>query len=61
MYEFTRLSQADAEGCGAALRQLGGGQSSMEGAANQIVDFLYSNLGDEGSGETSCALVRLLG
>ena len=58
MYNLSRLSQTDAEACGDALKQLGEGQSSMEGVANQIVDFLYSNLRDEASGEASCALVR---
>ena len=59
MYSLTSFSQADAEACGASLRQLGENQSSMEGAANQIVDSLYTNLGDDTSGGTSCALVRL--
>jgi hypothetical protein len=58
MYDLTRFSEADAEQCGAALRRFGTGQLSMEGVANQIVDFLYSNLTAPGSSEPACALVR---
>ena len=58
MYDFARFSDADLKECGANLAALGGGASSMEEAANKIVNYLYDNITDY-SGNTANALVRL--
>ena len=58
MYDFARFSDADLKECGANLAALGGGASSMEDAANKIVNYLYDNITDS-SGNRANALVRL--
>lgn len=58
MYDLTSFTESDAASCGDALAKLGAGASSMEDAANRIVDYLYSNFTDRGSGKKTCALVR---
>ncbi|MFQ5934501.1 MAG: hypothetical protein ACE5KI_07655 [Dehalococcoidia bacterium] len=58
MYDLGSMSPSDLTECGNALRGLGSGAKSMEEAANNIVRYLYENLGDKRSGEKGCALVR---
>lgn len=58
MYDIAKFSDAELKECGANLAALGGGASSMEDAANKIVNYLYDNLTDS-SGNKSNALVRL--
>ena len=58
MYDLTSFSLRDMTECGAALRKLGSGASSMEEVANRIVRYLYEQFVDKQSGEKSCALVR---
>lgn len=58
MYDITRFSDADLRECGANIAALGGGSSSMEDAANKIVNYLYDNINDS-SGNKANALVRL--
>ncbi|MFQ5594216.1 MAG: sensor histidine kinase [Anaerolineae bacterium] len=58
MYDLTSFTLKDMTDCGAALRKLDSGATSMEEVANQIVRYLYDHLVDGQSGEKSCALVR---
>jgi hypothetical protein len=58
MYDYSKFSDADLKECGANVAALGGGASSMEDAANKIVNYLYDNIIDS-SGNTANALVRL--
>jgi hypothetical protein len=58
MFDLARFGLRDMTECGAALRQLGAGASSMEEVANRIVRYLYEHLVDKPSGTPSCALVR---
>ncbi len=58
MYDITRFSDADFKECGANVAAFGGGSSSMEDAANKIVNYLYDNITDS-SGNKANALVRL--
>ena len=50
---------ADMTRCGADLRKMGGGASSMEQLANNIVRHLYDNIIERQSGERCLSLVRL--
>ena len=59
MYDITRFSLADMTRCGAALRRLGEGSTSMEEAAGKVVRYLYQEMTDRESGERSFGLVRL--
>ncbi|MBV7337460.1 GAF domain-containing sensor histidine kinase [Chloroflexi bacterium TSY] len=45
--------------CGATLRKLGIGATSMEEVANRTVRYLYDHLVDPQSNERSCVLIRL--
>lgn len=58
MYDLANFTEADASACGNALASVGAGASSMEEVANRIVQHLYDNLTDKGTGNKSCALVR---
>lgn len=57
MFDLANFSDADALSCGDALASLGAGASSMEEAADRIVNYLYDNLADARQTK-SCALVR---
>ena len=59
MYDLTTFPMSQMIECGAALRRLGQGASSMEETANRIVDHLYERCVDPESGIPSLALVRL--
>ena len=58
MYDIAKFSDADIKECGTNIAALGGGASSMEDAANKIVNYLYDNI-TESAGGKSNALVRL--
>lgn len=57
MYDYAKFSDADLKECGDNIAALGGGASSMEDAANKIVDYLYDNIADSSGGKAN-ALVR---
>ena len=59
MYDLSEFSLADMTRCGAELRKMGAGASSMEQVANKIVRFLYDHIVDEETGERRISLVRL--
>ncbi len=59
MYDLARFSLKDMAACGAALRKMGVGATSLEEAAGRTVQYLYRHLVDGPSGEPACALVRL--
>lgn len=56
MYELTRMTLGDMTMCGAAMRQLRTGASSMEEASNRLVRHLYENF--TAAGKRSTVLVR---
>ncbi len=58
MFDLTRFTLSDMSACCSALRRIGAGAGSMEEVAQRIVRYLYGNLIQKQSGETSCALVR---
>ncbi len=58
MYDLTKFTQSEATECGNALRALGSAASSMETAANNIVQHLYNNVIDSETNEKACALIR---
>ena len=58
MHDLTRFTQSEATECGNALRALGSAASSMETAANNIVQHLYNNVIDSETNEKACALIR---
>lgn len=58
MYDLTTFTMRDMTECGAALRKLGSGATSMEEAASRIVGYLYDHLIDQQTGAKACALVR---
>ena len=58
MYDLTRFTQSEATECGNALRALGSAASSMETAANNIVQHLYNNIIYLETNEKACALIR---
>lgn len=58
MYDLTKFTMRDMTECGAALRKLGSGATSMEEAASRIVGYLYDHLIDQQTGAKACALVR---
>lgn len=59
MYDVTRFSLADMTRCGAALRRMGDGASTMEEVAGKVVEHLYQQMTDPGTGEKSFCLIRL--
>ena len=59
MYDITRFSLADMTRCGAALRRMGEGSTSMEEVAGKIVRYLYQEMTDLETGDKSFGLVRL--
>jgi hypothetical protein len=58
MYDLSRLNEGDVDLLGDALAAAGATASSMEEAADKMVNCLYENLADEVTGDKSCALVR---
>jgi len=58
MHDLTRFTQSEATECGNALRALGSAASSMETAANNIVQHLYNNVIHSETNEKACALIR---
>ena len=59
LHDITRFSMADMAICSSALRHSGQDASSMEQAAENIVEYLYTHLSDGLGGAESLALVRL--
>ena len=59
MYDITQFSLADMTRCGAALRRMGDGSTSMEDVAGKVVRYLYEEMTDLETGENSFGLVRL--
>lgn len=57
-HDIAHFSMSSMALCGAALRKMGEGVTSMEEAAGRSVQFLYQNLTDS-SGNPAFALVRL--
>jgi len=57
MYDLTHFTLKDMTVCGAALRQIGQGATSMEDVANRIVRYCYDSFVDE-RGERANAMVR---
>lgn len=56
MYDLEHLTVKDMTECGIALRKLGTGAGSMEGAAQRVVRYLYDELG-AGSADTRGTLM----
>ncbi len=59
MYDLTRFTLADMTRCGAAMRRMGQGASSMEQVAARIVRHLYDEMVEPDTGLRSLRLVRL--
>lgn len=59
MFDLARFSLKEMTECGAALRKLGEGASSLEDVGNRVVQYLYANLGDRRTEERACVLIRL--
>ena len=59
MYDITRFSLADMTRCGAALRRMGEGSTTMEEVAGKIVRYLYEEMTDLETGDRSFGLIRL--
>ncbi|MBF2029178.1 MAG: hypothetical protein IGS48_20850 [Oscillatoriales cyanobacterium C42_A2020_001] len=58
MYSLTKFTLSDMTECGAVLRKLGVGATSMEEVANRAVQYLYDHFLDEHTGEPALALAR---
>ena len=56
-YDLNRFALSDMFTCGAEIRQLGAGVSSMEEAAQALVKLFYNRFRDD-VGDPACALVR---
>ncbi|HEX2056431.1 MAG TPA: PAS domain-containing protein [Nitrospiraceae bacterium] len=59
MYTFKSFQLPDMTSCGAALRRLGEGATTIDEAADRIVRYLFRSLTCSNSQEPACALVRL--
>jgi PAS domain S-box-containing protein len=59
MFDLTNFRLQDMTACGAALRRLGTGASSIEDAADRITRYLYTNLTTQPDEDPACVLVRL--
>ena len=57
MYDLTKFTQSEATECGNALRASGSAASSMETAANNIVQHPYNNVINSETNEKACALI----
>ncbi|MEZ4621522.1 MAG: sensor histidine kinase [Caldilineaceae bacterium] len=58
-YNLTTFTLEEMTTCGAVLRKLGTGATSMEEVGDRIVRYLYDQFVDPQSGERACVLVRL--
>ncbi|MCI1279334.1 MAG: PAS domain S-box protein [Nitrospira sp.] len=58
MYSLARFSLLEMTECSAVLRQLGEQSNSLQEAASRAVDYLFNTLGDAGTGDRDCVLVR---
>ncbi len=58
MYDLRRFSLSDMTACGAALRKLGNGATSMEEVADRVVQHLYTQFRDDRCQGSPFALVR---
>ncbi len=58
MHDLAQFGLKDMVECGAALREVGAGASSMEEVAQRVATFFYRRLGDPATGQAQCALVR---
>jgi hypothetical protein len=58
MFDLAQFSLSNGVSCGAELRAIGSDCSSMEETADQVVAYLYDNLGDSEGAAPGCALVR---
>ena len=58
MFDLSRFRLQDMTACGAALRQLGAGASSIEVAADRITRYLYTTLTTGPDEDPACVLVR---
>ena len=56
MYDLSQLTLSAMTDCSTRLRRLGKDATSMEDAANRVVQFLYDHIGV--NGERACAMVR---
>lgn len=57
-FDLTDFSLRDMTDCGAGLRACGPAATSLQDAAQRIVQYLYGRLRDRGTGVEQCALVR---
>ncbi|NJR66097.1 MAG: hypothetical protein HC772_13470 [Leptolyngbyaceae cyanobacterium CRU_2_3] len=58
MYDPTKFTLRNMTECGAELRKLGCGATSMEEVSNRIVHYLYTKFIDRQTGKPAFALVR---
>jgi hypothetical protein len=58
MYDLEHFTPSEMTRCGIGVRKFGTNAQSMEETANNIVRYLYEELGDQQTGERACALVR---
>ena len=58
MHDLAKFGLSDVVMCSSELRKSAAGASSMEGAAQRVVKYLYDNLYDSAAGSRACALVR---
>ncbi|MBD0316718.1 MAG: PAS domain S-box protein, partial [Nitrospiraceae bacterium] len=59
MFDLTSFRLQHMAACGAALRHIGTGASSIDDAANRITGYLYNHLTTPGDDQPACVLVRL--
>lgn len=58
MYSLARFSLHEMTECSAALRRLGRDSPTLREAADRVVKYLYTCLGDDATGRRDCVLVR---
>lgn len=59
MFALESFGLTDILECSSALRRMGQGATTMEGAATAVVRYLYDNLIDKNTGDRAVALARL--
>jgi hypothetical protein len=59
MYDLTKFSLSDMTYCGAALRKLGSGATSMEEVAKRIIQYFYESFVDSSTGDNAFVLARI--
>lgn len=57
-YDLVNFTLGDMTRCGADIRAVGEGATTMEEVANRTIRYLWDELRDPGSGDRTCALVR---